>query len=175
MEWAATLGEWAGWVVFFSVIFVGIILNFLGLFGNWLFLLAIGTVYVLSDFEHFGVWTLVILLALAILAEVIEALASGFGASRFGGGKGTMFLSILGCFAGAFLGTLYIPIPIVGTLIGACLGAFATATWYEYNHQDKEIEDAMRVGFGAALGKVGGLFAKSFIGFTMLAIAAWNY
>lgn len=175
MEWAAILGEWMGWGIFFLVIFIGIILNFLGLFGNWLFLLAIGTVAALSGFEHFGIITLVILLALAIIGEVVEALASGVGAAKFGGGKGAMAASVIGCILGAIIGTPLIPIPLIGTLIGACIGAFAGATFYEHKHQEKELEDAMKVGFGAALGKVGGLFAKSFIGFIMLAIAAWTY
>ncbi len=175
MEWTAVIAEWIGWGIFFLIIFIGIILNFLGLFGNWLFLLAIGTVAAMSGFEHFGILTIISILALAIVGEIVEALASGVGAAKFGGGKGAMAASVVGCILGAIAGTPLIPIPLIGTLIGACIGAFAGATLYEYKHQEKELEDAMKVGFGAALGKVGGLFAKSLIGFIILAIAAWTY
>ena len=110
---------------------------------------------------------------LAILGEALEAAASGYGASKFGGGRGSMVASVVGCLGGAVVGT---PIfPIVGTLIGACLGAFGAATLYEYIQRERTVQEAAWTGFGAALGKVAGLFAKSFCGIGMLAVAAVTY
>ena len=175
MTWLTTIGIILGWILFGLVIAAGIVLNFLGLFGNWLILAAIATVAAISGFEHFGVTALVILLVLAILGEILEALASGAGAAKFGGGKGAMVASVIGCIVGAIAGTPLIPIPIIGTVIGACLGAFLGAAGYEYSRQNKDLEGAVKVGIGAALGKVAGIFAKSFIGFAMLGIAYWSY
>lgn len=175
MTWLASIGIILGWIVFGLVIALGIVLNFLGLFGNWLILVAISVVAVLSGFEHFGVSTIAILIGLAIVGEVIETLASGIGVAKYGGSKGSMLASVVGCFAGAILGTPLIPIPIVGTVIGAVIGAFLAATAYEYARQHKDLEGSVKVGLGAAMGKVAGIFAKSLVGFIMLGLAYWSY
>lgn len=165
-SWALTLG---GWTLFGIAIAAGLILDLVGLFGNWIILAAVGAAALASGFEHFGARTLAVLLALAIVGEVLEALASGMGAAKFGGGKGAIGASVVGCILGAIAGTGVFP--IAGTLAGACAGAFLAATLYEYLRSEKELGDAVQVGFGAALGKVGGLFLKTFVGATMLIVA----
>lgn len=175
MTWLTGIAITLGWIVFGLVIVAGILLNIVGLFGNWLILLAIAAAAFISGFEHFSITILVILLVLAIVGEALEALASGVGAAKYGGSKGAMAASIVGCIVGAIVGTGLIPIPIVGTLIGACAGAFLGAAGFEYVRQNKDMEGAVQVGVGAALGKVAGLLVKSFIGFVMLAIAAWSF
>jgi uncharacterized protein YqgC (DUF456 family) len=167
--------EILGWSAFGLAVFVGVVLNLVGLFGNWVILAAVAGAYVASGFEYFGWGALLMLLALAVLGEVLETLAAGVGAAKFGGGKGAITGALVGCLAGAVLGTGVIPIPIVGTLIGACGGAFLGAALYEHLMRDKNVGDAMYVGTGAALGKIGGLLLKSFVGFTMLGVAAWQF
>ncbi|MFP6582409.1 MAG: DUF456 family protein [Candidatus Hydrogenedentota bacterium] len=164
-----------GWILFGLVILLALMLDLVGLFGNWLILLAVACVWAISGFEYFGPYTLGILLGLALLGEVLETAAAGFGAAKFGGGKGSIVASVVGALVGGIIGTALIPIPLVGTVVGACLGAFASATLYELQRQEHSIDGAVRVGFGAALGKVTGLFAKTFIGFVMLTVAAWNF
>lgn len=164
-----------GWIVFGLVIIMGLILDLVGLFGNWLILGAIAAAWALSGFDHFGGYTIPILIGLAILGEVLETAAAGMGAAKFGGGKGSIVASVVGCIVGSIVGTGSIPIPLIGTLIGACGGAFLAATAYELNRQEHVIEGAIRVGIGAALGKVGGLFAKTLIGFAMLGVAVINF
>lgn len=162
-----------GWILFGLAILIGLALDLVGLFGNWIILGAVGTAAALSGFDHFGWWTLGILLVLAVLGEILETAASGLGAAKFGGNKGSIVASLVGCLAGAVLGT---PIfPIVGTLIGACLGAFLGAFLYEYLKREQELGDAMRVGAGAALGKVAGLFLKTFVGVAMLIVSALTF
>lgn len=165
-----------GWIAFALVILVGIALNLVGLFGNWLILGAVAAAWAISGFTYFGLYTIIALLVLAALGEAIEAVASGYGAAKFGGGKGAIVAAIIGTILGAIVFTPIIPIPLIGTVIGACLGAFIGATGWELTRQREEgIEGAVRVGFGAALGKVGGLLAKSITGFIMLGVAAWNF
>lgn len=162
----------AGWALFGLAILVGLALDIVGLFGNWIILGAVGAAGALSGFDHFGGWTLPILFVLAVVGEVLETAASGMGAAKFGGNKGSIVASLVGCLAGAVVGT---PIfPLVGTLIGACAGAFLAAFLYEYLMREKELHDAARVGVGAALGKVAGLFLKTFVGVAMLVVAALN-
>lgn len=168
MDTALVILGWTGFVV---TVLVGIALNAIGLFGNWLILGAIAAAWVLSDFAYFGPWALAIGLVLAILGEVLEAMAASYGAARFGGSrdKKAMFLVIVGCILGGIFGTPWFP--IVGTLAGACLGAFLAATLYEYVVMEKQAGPSMHVGIGAVLGRVGGLFAKMFMGFAILAVA----
>jgi len=119
------------------------------------------------------VWTLLSLTALAVLGEVLEMIAAGYGAKKFGGGKGAMIASLVGCIVGAIVGTPWFP--IIGTLIGACVGAFAGAALYELLIVRKTAGASIQTGIGAALGRIGGVIAKLVIGLAMLGVLAFNY
>ena len=162
-----------GWIAFFSALLCGIVLDLVGLFGNWIILGAIGILWASTGFSHFGGWGLSGMVALAVLGEVLEFVLAGYGAKRFGGSKGSMWAALIGCLAGSVLGTPFMP--IVGTLLGACAGAFVAAALYEYLNQYRELHMALWTGLGAALGKIGGLFAKLFCGLAILALAAAVY
>lgn len=159
-----------GWTAFGLAILVGLALDLVGLFGNWIILGAVGIAWAVSGFEYFGPWALGGMLLLSILGEVLETVFAGVGARRFGGSKGSVVAALAGCLVGAVLGTPLFP--LVGTLAGACAGAFVAAALYEYLMQEKTPGQALRTGFGAALGKVAGLFAKLFCGLLMLALGA---
>ncbi len=162
-----------GWIAFGGAVLIGIALNLLGLFGNWIILGAVGIAAALSGFDHFGGYTIPLLLGMAVVGEVLEAGAAGVGAARYGGGRGAIVAALAGTIVGGIVGT---PIfPLVGTIIGACVGAFGFATLYELLVTNRGIDDATRAGVGAALGKIAGLFAKTFVGFVMLLIAFLNY
>lgn len=165
----------AAWSVFGFVILVGIALDLLGLFGNWVILAAMVAVWILLGFAPFGWLGIGLMLGIAVLGEVLETLAAGLGAKKFGGSKGSMFAALGGCLGGAVLFTPIIPIPLIGTLIGACLGAFLGAALWEYLKHEKKPGEAMWTGLGAALGKVAGLFIKTIAGFGMLFVAAMTY
>ncbi|MBI4556807.1 MAG: DUF456 domain-containing protein [Candidatus Hydrogenedentes bacterium] len=162
-----------GWLLFTLTIVVGLCLDVLGLFGNWIILAAIALAWFLTGFAHFTGTGLIIMAALAVLGEIIEMLAAGYGAAKFGGGKGSAVAALVGCMLGAVMGTPLLP--IVGTLIGACAGAFTGAALYEYIAHERPMHGAMWTGLGAALGRVAGLFAKLFMGFGILLVAALTY
>ncbi len=165
----------AGWCVFALAILVGLCLDLVGLFGNWIILGAVALAWVLTGFEHFGVFGLVFMAGFATLGEILETLLAGYGARKFGGSKGSMVAALVGCLLGAVAGTPLIPVPVIGTLIGACLGAFVGAALYEYIKMERTHHEALWTGLGAALGKVGGVFAKLFCGIAMLIIAFLSY
>ena len=99
--------------------------------------------------------------------------AAGYGAAKFGGGRGAALASLAGCIIGAIVGTPWFP--LVGTLAGAIVGAFTGALLYEFGISGKTAEDSVRTGIGAALGRIGGLAAKFTIGFVMLLVALISY
>lgn len=164
-----------GWSLFGLAVLAGLLLDLLGLFGNWIILAAIVLAWVATGFSHFGWMGLLFITGLAVLGEVLETAAAGYGAAKFGGGRGSIVAALIGCFGGAIVFTPIIPIPLVGTLVGACLGAFLAATLYEYIQMEKQMHHALWTGLGAALGKVAGLFAKLLAGLAMLVVAALTY
>jgi len=164
-----------GWTCFGLGILAGLALDLVGLFGNWLILGTVAVAWVATGFEHFTPLGLIVMAVLAALGEVVEAMAASYGATKFGGGKGSAVAALIGCLAGAILGTPFIPIPIVGSIIGACLGAFIAAGLYEYIQMEKRAHQAAWTGLGAALGRIAGLFGKLFVGFAMLAVAALTF
>jgi uncharacterized protein YqgC (DUF456 family) len=158
-----------GWACFGLAIAVSLFLDTLGLFGNWIILGALIVLWAVTGLEHIGLPVLVVLAVLAVVGEVVETLAAGYGASKFGGGKGSAVAAVIGCLLGALAGTPWFP--VLGTLVGACLGAFIGATLYEFIARERHLHYAVWTGVGGALGKVTGLFVKLFIGFAMLIIA----
>ena len=162
-----------GWFLFGLAIAGGLVLNFAGLFGNWVIFGAMLGAWVFTRFRHFGLWSLAGLLALALLGEALELAAASYGAGRFGGSRGAKIAAVAGCILGAIVGTPWFP--VVGTLLGACLGAFAAAGGYEYFVERRQPYAAFRVGAGAATGKVAGMIAKILVGILMLFVAAMTY
>lgn len=162
-----------GWGLFGLVVAAGLALDLAGLFGNWLILAALGGVWALTGFEHFGAWTMLLLAGVAGVGEALEMLAAGYGAAKFGGGRGAVISALGGCLVGAVIGTPWFP--VVGTLAGACVGAFAGATAHELLLMEKKPGEAVWTGLGAALGKVAGVFAKLIAGIAMLCVAALTY
>jgi len=76
---------------------------------------------------------------------------------------------------GAILGTILIPVPFLGTLIGACIGAGSGALVLELAG-GKKMEDSIRYGIGAGLGEFLGITGKFIIGVIIwffIAIAAF--
>jgi len=160
------------WLFFGFAVVAGLFLDIVGLFGNWLILAAVILAYVFTGFQYFNIPVIIFLFILALAGEALESIAAGYGAKRYGGAKGAIIAALVGSIAGAILGTPLIPIPVVGTLLGACLGAFFGAAGYEMFVMEKEMGVALRTGFGAALGRIGGVFAKLFIGVVMVAVIA---
>jgi uncharacterized protein YqgC (DUF456 family) len=162
-----------GWILFLLAAIVGVALNLVGLFGNWIILVAVALAGVATGFHYFSWGTLLVLLVLALLGELLEMIAAGVGAASVGGGKGAFIAALVGSLVGAVVGTPWLP--VVGTVAGACLGAFIGATLYELLSDRGNVKDAARVGTGAAVGKLGGIAAKSAVGFAMLLVAAVSY
>ena len=159
-----------GWSVFVIAVIVGLFLDLIGLFGNWIILGAAVIAWGVTGMSHFSPWGLVAMAVLALIGEGIEMVAAGYGAKKFGGSKGSIVAAIVGCIVGSIVFTPLIPIPLVGTLIGAIAGSFIGAAMQEYLVMQKHHTEAAKVGFGAALGKVGGVFGKLLAGFAIVAV-----
>jgi uncharacterized protein len=162
--------EWIAYVGLVLAMVLCLVLALMQLPGLWIMLAAAVGYAWLTHWVFIGPGTLIILGLIALAAEGIETLASAGGARRAGATKTAMGLSILGALVGGVLFT-FIPIPIVGTLIGVCLGAFAGAMTGEII-RGRTTEQGARVGIAAALGRLLGTLAKLTLGLAMFLVAA---
>lgn len=123
-------------------------LLFLGLlFGAWA-----------EDFSYIGVWTLLMLAAMAALTYVVEFAASILGVKKYGGSNRAMIGAALGGFAGLFLG---IPGILIGPFAGAVIGELSL---------QRSLDEASRAGFGTVVGMALGIAGKLAIGIAMIGL-----
>lgn len=111
-----------------------------------------------DGFMHIGVWTLVLLGFLCLLAVAVDVVAGLLGAKRVGASGWALFGAAVGTFAGFFLG---IPGLLLGPFVGALAGELLAGG---------TMRRAAEVGFGTWLGLLFGTLAKIALSFAMLGI-----
>jgi uncharacterized protein YqgC (DUF456 family) len=145
----------------------GLLLIPFGLPGTWLQVLGLVAFAALTDFQVVGAVPIVTVLALAVVGEVFEFMLGGRYARKYGGSRRAAWGAILGGLVGAVVG---VPIFLVGSVIGAFVGAFAGAALMELT-RSPDARAAMRVGWGAFVGRLVATAAKSAIGVAIAAVA----
>ena len=116
-----------------------------------------------DNFSHVGGWTLGLLAGLAVLALVIDLLATALGAKKVGASK----WAIIGASVGTLLGLVF---GIVGVLVLPFIGAVVG----EY-FAKRDLKSAGKVGVGTWLGLIAGLAAKLAIVMTMVGVSLFAY
>jgi uncharacterized protein YqgC (DUF456 family) len=146
----------------------------LGLPGTWLMVASTALVawWQWGDPETgqagmFSLATLIAIVALAAVAEIAEFLTGVVGSKQAGGTRWGSVGAIGGGILGAIVATPLIPVPILGSLIGACGGAAVGAGALELISGRKMAESA-RSGVGAGMGTLVGRMVKLVAG-----IAIW--
>jgi uncharacterized protein YqgC (DUF456 family) len=142
------------------ICFAGFILSCLSLSGTWLVLLATGLASWQQWPEFPNIGTLVLFLVVCIAVEVADSFAGLWGVDKFNGTKATGWAAVGGGFLGMFLGGAFIPIPIIGSLVGMLAGCFGCAFLVEYS-KIKKVNHATQVATGAVLARIGVLILKT--------------
>ncbi len=145
---------WLYFLILFLFLVGGLVLVAFTLPGLWLMTAATAGYAALTHFRFVGLYTLITLLVLSAVAEAIDLGWGGAAARKAGGGKAAVF----GELGGGILGGIFlslVPIPIISTIIGICVGAFAGATIMEMIYGRQTIE-SIQIGLGAAKGKFWG-------------------
>jgi uncharacterized protein YqgC (DUF456 family) len=138
----------------------GLLLVPLGLPGLWVMVLAIIGYAVLTGPQVISTTTIVVVLALALIGELIEAWA-GYGlARRYGSSRRAAWGALVGGIVGAIVG---VPVPLVGSVIGGFAGAFAGATLVQYL-EAREARAAIGAGWAAVMGRAVAAAAKIGLG-----------
>jgi hypothetical protein len=159
---------WLYYLLLFVFDLAGLAITVMTLPGLWLMLAAAAVYALLTHGNYIGWWTLATLLVLATVAEIIEFTSSGAGAKRAGGGRAGLWGALLGGLLGGIFLSI-IPIPVLSTLVGVCLGTFLGAMIGEFAF-GREITHSVKIGFGAAKGRLFGTFIKLGFGCVMLMI-----
>ena len=146
-----------GMIIFWLVLLAGIVVIPFGIAGTFVIVVDAFVLGLLTHFVRMTPGFLIALLVISLLVEGIEFVLGAWAAKRFGSSAWGMWGAILGGFFGAIWFTPFVP-PI-GTLLGAFVGAFGGAFLLEVLHE-KDVSRALKVGWGAFLGAVGGKILK---------------
>lgn len=155
MGWIEYLA--ASIVLLFSIIGIG--LTLISLPGIWVSI-AVALAMTIWRTGLIDWWVVGVAVGLGVLAEVIELLASAFGAKKTGGTRPGAWGALIGAILGALTGTVFIPVPIVGTIAGGVIGAGLLAMIAEVGVSQRTWKDSAKVGAGAAAGRVVALVVK---------------
>jgi len=165
---------WSSLLVLLNIVWL--MLTFFALPGNWLIVVStcLFAWWRVED-NIFSIYTLLGITVLTVAGELVEFFGGIGGAKRKGASWRGSIGALIGAIAGAILGTALIPIPFLGTLIGACIGAGSGALVLELSG-GKKMQDSICYGIGAGLGEFLGITGKFIIGviiWFIIAIAAF--
>jgi uncharacterized protein YqgC (DUF456 family) len=147
----------------------GIIMAIVPGLPGLLFMLLIATIYGLFDhFTHLTLGNLGILALITAVAMLVD-LFSGIIGAKWGGAH---WSSIWYGLLGLVVGSIVIPIPIIGSLAGLFLGVLG-AEWYRTSSIKKANKAAMGSFAGSIVGMVSnGVAALTFV--ILFGIFAWS-
>ena len=149
------------------IMVVALLLIPLGLPGLWV---MIGVLTLAVAGNEVSPWILLVLIVVAVLAELAEWAIVARTSARWGGSRKAFWGAIAGGLAGILLG-LPVPLPILGPLLAGLLGTFAGAAavtlW-----ETRAMRSAGRVGCGAVLGRAFAAAAKTAAGVVILVAGA---
>lgn len=151
---------WLAIMLFASLLALGMAL--LTLPGVWFLLIVAGGVqWWGSTYAQtvFPVWLLVTCVAIALLGEVLELVASAYGSKKAGGSRSAAIGSIFGAIIGAIIGT-FVPPPPLGTVIGSAIGAGLFAMLLQRYYTGSTMQHSTKVGIGAAAGRLAATLIK---------------
>jgi uncharacterized protein len=145
----------------------GLVSLIFGLPGNFVILGASMLFGWYGGFQEITVKIIIILIVLALAGELIEFLLGIAGSKKYESSNRAIVGSIIFGIIGAVLGAPFFF--GVGAVVGAFAGAFAGAIIVELS-QGKNMDEALKSGWGAFIGRVAGTISKGAVGIAMIAV-----
>ncbi|MCA9243827.1 MAG: DUF456 domain-containing protein [Phycisphaerales bacterium] len=150
----------------------GLVAIIFGLPGTFVILGAAAVYGWATGFAHITGGTLGWLTAMTVAAEALEQIAGVYGSKKFGSSRKALIGSIVGGIVGAIM---FAPFLLgVGAVLGAFFGAFAGAFLTEMIFERKEMREALRSGYGAFFGRVGGFIFKMSLAVAMVVLVSFR-
>lgn len=156
-----------GMIFFWLVLLAGIAVIPFGIAGTFIIVADALIFGLITHFQKISLGFVGILLLVAIAIELVEYVLAAVMTTRYGSSKWGVWGSIVGGFFGALWGTPVLP-PL-GVLLGAFVGAFLGAYLFEY-FRFQDFTRALRAGWGAFVGTVGGKVLKIVAAIAMVVI-----
>ena len=156
-----------GLVLLYLLILIADILIFAGIPGGWIGLGIIFIYDLILKFTVVGWQWWIVLVALMVVGEIVEAFLGTVVVLKKGASKWGAVGAFAGGIIGAILGTSILP--VIGSVIFGLLGAFSGAVLAEYIQYEK-LDDALKTGFWAFMGKLWAYAAKYAIAMAVLVI-----
>ncbi len=153
---------------FMGLLTLVLFLNIFSLPANWIILGFVALwKYIYPDTAQMDVWFFVIIIALAVLGEVLELALQVVKAKKYGSTSSGTFAGVVGAIVGAIvLAPLFFGLgALIGALIGAWLGCFIMEKL-----KGRSFQDAREAAFGAMVGRFLGTVCKCGVGGAMLAV-----
>lgn len=149
-----------------AAIVLGLIMIPFGLPGTLVMFAAALCYHLLVPGGGIGLFTVIGVGVLMIVAEALEWMLTARFTRRYGGSRRAGWGAVIGGMIGAFLG---VPVPVIGSIVGAFVGAFIGAFAFEFTRGTGH-GTATRVAWGALLGRLTAAAMKVAIGLVM---AVW--
>ena len=160
LGWLSGAGVFLGWSACVLLCLGGLVLSALSVSGTWLVGVAALIAAALTGPEAFPGWpALVGFFAVCAGVDVIEWFAASWGVRRRGGSAAAGWLALVGSLGGMVLGSLLIPVPFLGGLLGMLAGSFALVFLAE-RHRLRATGHAAHIASGAVLAGLSVLFLK---------------
>jgi hypothetical protein len=160
------------------LLFAGMIAGLISIpFGFPGTLIILGCVLSYAWFTHFaagvGVFFFIVLCVLTLLSETADNWLSAIGARQYGASRSSIWLSFIGGIAGALVigGPVAIVLGPLGPIAGGLVGAFLIVVIHEYSIR-RNIQEALRAGWGILLGRMAGMILKVVISVAMIVSVA---
>lgn len=158
-------------IIFVLAIVASLMSNFFGAPGNILIALNSFFYGIVTGFEAFSLSFVLTLFLIVLVVEFIEYLLIAYTAKKYGATKWGIAGGIVGGILGAISGAFFTP--LVGAIIGSITGVFFGTVLIEF-FQSYKLREAIFSGFGAFLGKIGGLSIKVCGAITMLIMIGYK-
>jgi uncharacterized protein YqgC (DUF456 family) len=165
MDILQAIGGWAGYIVWATLLLVASLLVYLGLGGNFI-IIGLALVHALiTGFDPIGWPLLGVLLALALLGELIEFVLGNFYVLK----KGASGVGTAGGFVGGLLGAVAgnSVLPVAGAVLGSFVGAFLGCVAGEFWRRQR-VEPSLRIGTHAFIGRLLAILVKHALGLVMV-------
>lgn len=156
-----------GWVAAF-LMFLCMLLIPIGWPGLWAMVAIVGVGALLGQI---GPGVVLIVVALAATAELLEFFIVRRMSIRYGGSNGAFWGAVIGGTVGLFIG---FPVPILGPVIAGVIGSFIGAAGVAL-YESRDVASASRVGWGVVLARAFAAATKVAAAVVVLAIGgtAW--
>jgi uncharacterized protein len=156
----AAAGGFLGWTACVLLCLGGLVLSMVSISGTWLVLAAAALAAFLTGPGDFPAGpTLLGMAAACAGVDILEWFAAAWGVRRRGGSRAAGWFALLGSLGGLLLGTLLIPVPILGGLAGMLAGSFALVYWTEQRRLQRA-DHAAHIAAGAVLAGISVLLLK---------------